>query len=128
MGGQPRAPRRADRAPHREGDGRLPGDAGHDRQVPPRRRRQRERRVRRYGLGGDAWAVRWSRIDDEVSTLVRDAYVHCKKVLSDNRALLDELTELPIEKETVDYQEMQDMITKYHPDGVAGSESIELPK
>ena len=68
-----------------------------------------------------------ARIDDEVSTLVRDAYVHCKKVLTENRALLDELTELLIEKETVDYQQMQEMIRKYHPDGV-GSESIELPK
>jgi cell division protease FtsH len=60
------------------------------------------------------------RIDAEVTQLCADAYVACKKMLTENRVLLDELKDLLIEKETVDYIEMQTLITKYYPDGVTG--------
>merc|ERR1719386_109327 len=55
-----------------------------------------------------------ARIDDEVTALCRDAYEVCKATLLKNRALLDELTEMLVEKETVDYQEMQALVGKYH--------------
>ena len=42
-------------------------------------------------------------IDDEVRVLVAKAYENAKEVLSANRALLDELTEALVEKETVDF-------------------------
>merc|ERR1719399_1792273 len=59
-----------------------------------------------------------SRIDEEVKMLVREAYDTCKATLLENRALLDELTEMLIEKETVDYQEMQELIKKKYPEGI----------
>ena len=67
-----------------------------------------------------------ARIDDEVTALCREAYEVCKTTLLKNRALLDELTEMLVEKETVDYQEMQALVGKYHPNGV-GTETMKLP-
>merc|ERR1719396_245622 len=57
-----------------------------------------------------ASAVVEARIDEEVTQLVADAYAECTKLLLDNRMLLDELTVMLVEKETVDYQEMQELI------------------
>jgi cell division protease FtsH len=65
------------------------------------------------------------KIDAEVTQLCADAYVACKKMLMDNRVLLDELKDMLIEKETVDYTEMQTLVTKYYPDGV--TEPMVLP-
>jgi len=65
------------------------------------------------------------RIDAEVTQLCADAYKACKTMLTENRVLLDELKDLLIEKETVDYQEMQTLITKYYPNGLA--EKMVLP-
>ena len=48
--------------------------------------------------------------------IVADAYKVCKECLTTNRALLDDLTEMLIDKETVDFQELQDLVGKYHPD------------
>jgi len=60
-------------------------------------------------------------IDEEVKLLVADAYKHCKDTLTANREIWEELTEMLIEKETVDYKEMQALITKYYPNGLASS-------
>merc|ERR1711957_874411 len=49
----------------------------------------------------------------------------CKTMLLENHVLLDELTEMLVEKETVDYQEMQALVTKYYPDGV--NQKLKLP-
>merc|ERR1719248_430326 len=57
-----------------------------------------------------------ARIDEEVTQLVADAYATCKTMLLENRELLDELTEMLIEKETIDYQEMQELIGRYYPE------------
>ena len=54
-------------------------------------------------------------IDAEVKIIVDKAYNHCKETLTKNRALLDELTETLIEKENVDYTELQLMVAKYDP-------------
>ena len=72
-----------------------------------------------------ASAVVEARIDEEVTQLCADAYAACKTMLLDNRILLDELTEMLVEKETVDYQEMQGLIKKYYPDGV--NEKMKMP-
>jgi len=66
-----------------------------------------------------------ARIDEEVTQLVADAYADCKTMLLENRVLLDELTEMLVEKETVDYNEMQELIKKYYPDGL--NEKLKLP-
>jgi len=55
-------------------------------------------------------------IDEEVKELVADAYQVCMKAMTDNRDLIEELVELLIEKETVDYRELADMVVKYHPE------------
>merc|ERR1719215_431685 len=66
-----------------------------------------------------ASAVVEALIDEEVTQLVADAYAACKSML------LDELTERLIEKETVDYQEMQELIGRYYPDK-AKTEKLKL--
>ncbi|MEM6502458.1 MAG: ATP-dependent zinc metalloprotease FtsH3 [Cyanobacteria bacterium P01_C01_bin.89] len=49
-------------------------------------------------------------IDAEVRTLVDQAYERAKSVLVENKGILDELSELLIEQETVDSKELQDML------------------
>ena len=51
-----------------------------------------------------------STIDQEVSELVDVAYKRATKVLVDNRPVLDELAELLVEQETVDAEELQDLL------------------
>ncbi len=49
-------------------------------------------------------------IDEEVSKLVDEAYTRAKQVLSENRSVLDRLSEMLVEKETVDAEELQDLL------------------
>ncbi|WP_309143864.1 ATP-dependent zinc metalloprotease FtsH3 [Oscillatoria sp. HE19RPO] len=49
-------------------------------------------------------------IDDEVRNLVEQAYGRAKEVLVSNREVLDELSQLLIEKETVDADELQELL------------------
>ncbi len=49
-------------------------------------------------------------IDSEVSELVDNAYKRAHKVLNDNRSILDKLAEMLIEKETVNSEELQDLL------------------
>jgi len=51
-------------------------------------------------------------IDREVSDLVDVAYKRATKVLVDNRSVLDELAEMLVEQETVDAEELQDLLIK----------------
>ena len=51
-------------------------------------------------------------IDSEVSALVDVAYKRATKVLVDNRSVLEELTEMLIEQETVDAEELQELLIK----------------
>ena len=48
-------------------------------------------------------------IDAEVQKIVSGAYDRCYKTLTENRALLDEMTERLIEKENIDYDELAQM-------------------
>ena len=53
-------------------------------------------------------------IDEEVSLLVAEAHRRATEVLSANRAVLDRLADLLVEKETVDAEELQELlITSY---------------
>merc|ERR1719198_793288 len=65
-------------------------------------------------------------IDAEIKALVSDAYDVCKKTLEANRPIWEELTEMLLDKETVDYTEMEELIKKYYPDGL-GNEKIPMP-
>jgi len=49
-------------------------------------------------------------VDEEVRILVDEAYKRAKDVLVSNRALLDQLSALLIEKETVDADELQEIL------------------
>jgi len=52
-------------------------------------------------------------IDNEVKKLVSEAFETCKKMLSDNRDFLDEMTERLIEEETIDFKELAQMRDKF---------------
>ncbi|MDM9383133.1 MULTISPECIES: ATP-dependent zinc metalloprotease FtsH3 [Chlorogloeopsis] len=49
-------------------------------------------------------------IDEEVRKLVDAAYKRAKQVLTDNRHVLDQLAEMLVEKETVDAEELQELL------------------
>ncbi|MCX7592686.1 MAG: ATP-dependent zinc metalloprotease FtsH3, partial [Fischerella sp.] len=49
-------------------------------------------------------------IDEEVRKLVDAAYARAKKVLTDNRHVLDQLANMLVEKETVDAEELQELL------------------
>ncbi|MGC9524188.1 MAG: ATP-dependent zinc metalloprotease FtsH3 [Limnospira sp.] len=49
-------------------------------------------------------------IDEEVRALVEAAYSRARQVLEENRPVLDKLAEMLIEKETVDAEELQDLL------------------
>jgi cell division protease FtsH len=49
-------------------------------------------------------------IDEEVRSLVDSAYHRAKQVLVDNRAVLNQLADMLIEKETVDSEELQQLL------------------
>jgi cell division protease FtsH len=49
-------------------------------------------------------------IDEEVSELVAEAYRRATTVLTANRPVLDEIAELLVEKETVDAEELQELL------------------
>ncbi|MFM9089981.1 MAG: cell division protein FtsH, partial [Cyanobium sp.] len=49
-------------------------------------------------------------IDEEVSVLVDEAYKRAKDVLSTNRPVLDELADMLVERETVDAEELQELL------------------
>ncbi|MGK7948966.1 MAG: ATP-dependent zinc metalloprotease FtsH3 [Xenococcaceae cyanobacterium] len=51
-----------------------------------------------------------SAIDEEVRNLVDQAYRRAKKVLVENRYILDKLAEMLVEKETVDAEELQELL------------------
>jgi cell division protease FtsH len=51
-------------------------------------------------------------IDEEVSQLVAEAYRRATSVLKHNRAVLDELAEMLVEKETVDAEDLQELLIR----------------
>ncbi len=51
-------------------------------------------------------------IDEEVSVLVDLAYKRATKVLIDNRSVLDELAGMLVDKETVDSEDLQELLTR----------------
>ena len=51
-------------------------------------------------------------IDIEVAELVDIAYKRATKVLADNRSVLDEMAVMLIEKETIDTEDIQDLLNR----------------
>jgi ATP-dependent Zn protease len=50
--------------------------------------------------------------DDEVRNLIDQAYRRCKQTLVENRLVLDKLAVMLMKKETVDAEELQELLTK----------------
>ncbi|MCH8507061.1 MAG: ATP-dependent zinc metalloprotease FtsH3 [Ectothiorhodospiraceae bacterium] len=50
-------------------------------------------------------------IDEEVSKLVDEAYSRAKQVLTENRSVLDQLAHMLVERETVDAEELQELLS-----------------
>ena len=51
-------------------------------------------------------------IDVEVSELVDIAYKRATKVLTENRIVLDEMAQMLIERETIDTEDIQDLLNR----------------
>nr|WP_199307692.1 MULTISPECIES: ATP-dependent zinc metalloprotease FtsH3 [unclassified Leptolyngbya] len=51
-----------------------------------------------------------SAIDDEVRNLVEQAYRRAKSVLAENRSVLNQLAQMLVERETVDSEELQELL------------------
>jgi cell division protease FtsH len=51
-------------------------------------------------------------IDEEVSQLVAEAYKRATAVLNSNRSVLDELAEMLVERETVDAEDLQELLIR----------------
>ena len=49
-------------------------------------------------------------IDQEVSDLVDTAYTRAVNVLTTNRSLLDELADMLVEQETIDAEQLQELL------------------
>jgi cell division protease FtsH len=56
-------------------------------------------------------------IDDEIRSIISDAYVKTKKILTDNFALLDLFAKKLLEKETMDLEEINEMIRQFQAEG-----------
>lgn len=51
-------------------------------------------------------------IDEEVSDLVSVAYKRATQVLTQNRSVLDELAEMLVDQETVDAEDLQELLMR----------------
>jgi len=66
-------------------------------------------------------------IDREVKMIVADAYTHCKAVLTANREMFEEMTEMLLEKETLDYLQLEALTKKYYPNGLPTDGKAPVP-
>jgi cell division protease FtsH len=64
--------------------------------------------LRKIPFGGNVAAA----IDEEVSELVAEAYKRATSVLAKNRSVLDELADMLVEKETVDADDLQELLVR----------------
>ena len=53
------------------------------------------------------------RIDAQVRIIVEDCYTNAKKIMRDHRSLADRLVDLLIEKETIDGEELRQIVAEY---------------
>eukprot|EP00816_Leptocylindrus_hargravesii_P004289 CAMPEP_0196811100 /NCGR_PEP_ID=MMETSP1362-20130617/16951_1 /TAXON_ID=163516 /ORGANISM="Leptocylindrus danicus, Strain CCMP1856" /LENGTH=680 /DNA_ID=CAMNT_0042186353 /DNA_START=83 /DNA_END=2125 /DNA_ORIENTATION=- len=70
---------------------------------------------RSMGMQQTKWGSRiMGEVDMEVERVVNNAYMTAKKVLNDNRALLDHLAKTLLEQETVSAEEFQMMLVQFN--------------
>ncbi|MGL5509577.1 MAG: cell division protein FtsH, partial [Microcoleaceae cyanobacterium] len=54
-----------------------------------------------------------SRVDAQVRAIVEHCYEHACKIMRDNRMVIDRLVDLLIEKETIDGEELRQIVAEY---------------
>jgi cell division protease FtsH len=54
-----------------------------------------------------------SRIDGQVRTIVENCYTNAKRIMEENRALVDRLVDLLVERETIDGDEFRQIVSEY---------------
>jgi cell division protease FtsH len=54
-----------------------------------------------------------SRIDIQVRTIVDHCYARARRLMEDNRALIDRLVDLLVERETIDGEEFRKIVSEY---------------
>ncbi|MBE9113301.1 ATP-dependent zinc metalloprotease FtsH2 [Nodosilinea sp. LEGE 07298] len=54
-----------------------------------------------------------SRIDGQVRTIVEHCYTNAKRIMEENRALVDRLVDLLVERETIDGDEFRQIVSEY---------------
>jgi cell division protease FtsH len=54
-----------------------------------------------------------SRIDDQVRSIVEHCYDDARRIMQENRAVIDRLVDLLIEKETIDGDEFRQIVSEY---------------
>ncbi|MBD2112872.1 MULTISPECIES: ATP-dependent zinc metalloprotease FtsH2 [Cyanophyceae] len=54
-----------------------------------------------------------SRIDGQVRTIVDHCYTNAKRIMQDHRALIDRLVDLLVERETIDGDELRQIVSEY---------------
>ena len=70
---------------------------------------------RAMGQQGTNWGSKvMGEVDIEIERVVNNAYLTAKKVLMDNRPLLDHLSKTLIEQETVSAEEFQMMLVQFN--------------
>lgn len=52
-------------------------------------------------------------IDHEVKKLVQNAYDTAKEILTTHRVIMDKITQTLLEKETIDHDEIQQVISRH---------------
>jgi len=66
----------------------------------------------------DASPATLEKVDEAMRILVDEAYAKCKATLSDNRQLMETLVDKLLEKETVSYLELQQILAEYEGRGM----------
>ncbi|MGL5034235.1 MAG: cell division protein FtsH, partial [Microcystaceae cyanobacterium] len=56
-----------------------------------------------------------ARIDNEIRQIVASAHDQAKEILEDNRILMDRLVDLLIDQETIEGEQLRQIIAEYHP-------------
>jgi cell division protease FtsH len=54
-----------------------------------------------------------SRVDEQVRLIVTECYEHAKEIIRENRTVCDRLVDLLIEKETIDGEELRQIVAEY---------------
>lgn len=65
-------------------------------------------------------------IDDEVKKIIQERYDYAKRILQDNRDIMDEMVKVLLEKETLDKEEVSEIIAKIQRE--REGELTEMPK